>query len=300
MVKKIMVLENSVYVILASCVASLVGVPFLIVSLLAHSFTPKAFPFVSGNMHTQRICKVTSSWETIGAVHCNISSTRMFDIVLVSTGGVGSTAMFETMATHVSRRLNYDNDMDGLKHRVFPITSSRLQELVQTKHNISCATRIFVYTFGDAAASVLSLYRRLFHAYHNIKLNNRPFPDRCFPSNISQYADDGVDYFGLENHFMSWMHGGMCSLNVPVFFLRSEGRSIPKVLEILKTAVINPHQAFEGSIMTLHINASHYASNVSTAGDYAKVQLMYQRFQRQLDALGYLSMAFKSNVKRLV
>lgn len=248
----------------------------------------------------QAFCKGISAWETEGASQCDVASQRLFDVMLVSSGGVGSSAMFAAMAQEVSRKMNSGVDRDGLKHGLFHVTSAKLQRLVQNNHTVSCGARIYVYTFADAAASVFSLYRRKFHGDHNKKLHDKPFPPRCFPQNISQYVHDGIDYFGLESHFHSWMHGGVCSRKVPVFFLRSEGRSIPQVWEVLRTALIDPHQAFRGAQRPLNTSTSHYGQEENTARDYAKLQVIYERFQAQLDAMGYLSMAFNNEFKRLL
>lgn len=263
----------------------------------------EAYSFDGGSVQTQAICTGISAWETEGAFQCEVSSQRLFDVVLVSSGGVGSSVMFAAVAKEVSIKLNSGVDRDGLKHRLFHITSSKLHALVQSNRTLSCGTRIFVFTFADAAASVFSLYRRNFHLAHNEKLHDKPFPPSCFPGNISRYADEGIDYFGLESHFHSWMHGGLCSQKVPVFFLRSEGRSIPRVWEVLRAAAIDPVQVFkvfEPTQIAFNTSASHYGADERTATDYAKLQVVYERFQGQLDALGYLSMAFRNEFKRLV
>ena len=247
------------------------------------------------------ICKNSTTWENSGKSSCTRTSKPVFDVILVSSGGVGSTTLFESMERMVSKNLNSANDLDRLKHGLFYVTSNTLSHLVQAqKAETLCGTRIFVYTFGDAAASVFSLYRRKFHQKHNIKLRERPFPQNCFPANVSMYASHGIDYLGLENHFHSWFHGGLCSERVPVFFLRDEGRKIPRVWEILRDAVKYPYQQYSPDLLDLKIETSHYASDEETANDYARMKKIYSRLQDQLNSLGYLSIAFHNDYLRLV
>lgn len=255
---------------------------------------------VPGTLQASTLCEKIVSWESRAAQQCDDSSKRLFDIILVSSGGVGSSALFSAMKKEVTDKLNSHGDADALKHRLFHITSQRLSAMVQKNESLSCATRLFVYTFADAAASVFSLYRRNFHKLHNIKLHDKPFPQRCFPANTSVYASEGVDYLGLEAHFHSWLHAGLCSWKIPVSFLRSEGRHSPLVWDLLRSSLHNPGQNFLSNRSELNISKSHYATDLETAKEYAKMQTIYARVQSQLDSLGYLSMAFKGRLLRLV
>lgn len=217
----------------------------------------------------------------------------------MSSGGVGSSALFNEMK-QVAQKINSAADRDSLKHRLFHITANRLVGMVVQNRTLSCGTRLFVYTFADAAASVFSLYRRNYQRAHNTKLHVKGFPARCFPSNTSVYANDGIDYLGLESHFYSYLHAGLCSEKVPVVFLRSEGRQIPAVWDYLAAALIDPLRSFNQSVIDLKINESHYARDEKTAGQFAKMQEIYAKLQEQLDSLGYMSIAFKNKLLRLV
>jgi hypothetical protein len=253
-----------------------------------------------GKLHRSALCQSVVSWESNAALQCSAPPNRLFDVILVSSGGVGSSALFSDMKKEVTGKLNSDADTDTLKHRLFHITSQRLSVMLQKNVSLSCATRIFVYTFADAAASVFSLYRRDFHRHHNTKLHDRPFTQRCFPANTSVYASEGVDYLGLEAHFHSWLHAGMCSRKIPVFFLRSEGRQSPIVWDLLRSSLHDPGRIFASNHSELNISQSHYASDVKTSEEYAQVRKIYARLQSQLDSLGYLSMAFRRNLQRLL
>jgi len=246
------------------------------------------------------LCEILTSWEQEAAVNCDVPSRRMFDVVLVSPGGVGSSALFSSMATNVSEKLNNLDDLDGLKHRLYHTTIENLSTMIKNNTNFTCATRMFVYTFADAASSVFSLFRREFHEEHNIKLNDRAFPRNCFPGDVFTYAEKGIDYLNLEPHLYSWIHGGICSSRIPVLFLRSEGRNISQVWETLRLFLAYPSQRIQPDILKLRISESHYATDEEYSEAYVKMQMGLARFQSYLDSLGYLSVAFQGTFKRLI
>ncbi len=251
-----------------------------------------------GTMQASTLCEKIASWESRAAQQCDDSSKRLFDIIIVSTGGVGSSSLISDLREDY--KLNNRGDADALKHGLFHSTSQLLTAMVEKNESVSCATRLFVYTFADAAASVFSLYKRNFHEYHNTKLHDRPFPSRCFPASTSVYASEGVDYLGLEAHFHSWLHAGICSSKVPVLFLRSEGRQSPLLWDLLRSLLHNPRQAFLSNHSELHISKSHYATDMETSKEYAEMKTIYAGLQSQLDSLGYASLAFKGTLQRLL
>lgn len=251
-----------------------------------------------GTMQASTLCEKIASWESRAAQQCDDSSKRLFDIIIVSTGGVGSSNLISDLREDY--KLNNRSDADALKHGLFHSTSQLLTAMVEKNESVSCATRLFVYSFADAAASVFSLYRRNFHEYHNTKLHDRPFPSRCFPASTSVYASEGVDYLGLEAHFHSWLHAGICSSKVPVLFLRSEGRQSPLLWDLLRSLLHNPRQAFLSNHSELHISKSHYATDMETSKEYAEMKTIYAGLRSQLDSLGYASLAFKGTLQRLL
>lgn len=271
--------------------------------LLLKSSVPKSFTLRVEDYRSPPIfpvCQSATAWEANAASRCDNPEKRKFDVVLVSSGGVGSSALFASVRKEVSSKLNSAGDADALKHRLFHITSKRLHSMIQKNATLSCATRIFVYTFSNAAASVFSLYRRNFHTHHNTKLHDKPFPQRCFPSNTSTYANEGIDYLNLEAHFHSWLHGGMCSNKIPVVFFRSEARDVPLVWRTLRSLIQNPNEQISPVFSPLNISQSHYLTDEKTSAAYIRMQKIYQRLQDELDSLGYLSVAFKGILRRLI
>lgn len=260
--------------------------------------TPRSNELGGNALQSSPLCQEVEA--SIPAVDCDDSSKRMFDVIIVSSGGVGSTSLFNTTKERVSSKLNSEGDLDDLKHRLFHVTSEHLADMVNRNTSVSCATRMFVFTFSNAAASIFSLYRREYHYYHNIKLHEEPFPDAIFPPDSLTYANGGIDYFNLEAHFHSWLLGGICSKTIPVVFLRSEGRHRPLVFEMLKSLLADPHNTIDPELHPLHTSESHYATDEETAESYGKMRQMYARFQTELDALGYMSVAFQGTLKRLI
>lgn len=234
------------------------------------------------------------------AFDCEFQSRRLFDVVLVSTGGVGSSSIFSDFQQRVSSRINSAGDHDGLKHRPYRRTIERLRMIMGRKQGISCSTAMFVYIFDDVAASVLSLYRRNFHLAHNKKLNDVPFPLECFPKLSTMYAGSGIDYFNLQAHFHSWLLGGLCSHQIPVFFFRSTSRNILQLWEILSAASQGNLGPYNTSEIPRETSTSHYKRDERTKADYYALKNTYKVLQEELDSLGHLSVAFNGYLRRLV
>jgi len=244
-------------------------------------------------------CSSLREWENNAAQSCSARDNRIFDAVLVSTGGVGTTSTLEALAT--KWRVNSVVDSDGLKHRPFHTTTTELERMVLKNKSLECATPLFVYAFGDVAASIFSLYRRPgFAEAQNFKTREFPLPKSCFPSDIGDYINAKVDYLGIESHFHSYVIGGLCSASVPVLFMRVQRNLSPKVLKTIERAIENPIQSFERSHEKLAIKASHYELDSKTSEKYRKLHMIYKRLQRQLDDMGHLSIAFNGKVTRIV
>lgn len=244
-------------------------------------------------------CDTIVEWEKHAALSCDDSRSRLFDVVMVSTGGVGTTSTIEKLQQ--DWRINSIVDDDSLKHRPFHLTTKTLEGLVQTNSMVACATPLFVYAFGDIAGSVFSLYRRPgFAEAQNLKTNEYPFPDTCFPKDAFEYAREGVDYLTIESHFHSFLHGGLCSKKVPVFFLRIEREMAPGVWDTLQRAIQNPLQEFEQNITPATPIVSHYSTDAGTSASYQTLFEVYERVQKQLNSLGHLSVAFNGKLTRLL
>jgi hypothetical protein len=240
----------------------------------------------------------------------------LFDAIILSAGGVGSTSLFLDLASVGFDRINAENDSDFLKHGLYRTCLSRLGRLLQrnrSKANATlatrneCTTRFFIYTFDQAAASVFSLYGRNYQNAHNQKLRYKPLSRKVFPKDVQTYAKSNIDYLGLEAHFMSWFAGGLWESKVPIFFLRSSFRgrkeTKTKVFSIMKRLLndefsypvdIAPH------IEPLQVEPSKYLLDNSTSSAFKKMQLTYHGFQSTLDNLGYLTVVFQGRVLRLV
>jgi hypothetical protein len=237
----------------------------------------------------------------------------LFDAVILSAGGVGSTSLFLDLATVGFERINDKGDRDFLKHSLYHTCMNRLARLQKrgrSKTNArlattnECSTRFFIYTFDQAAASVLSLYGRNYQNAHNKKLRYKPFSTKNFPVDVQTYARSNIDYLGLEAHFISWFMGGLWESKVPIFFLRSSFRgkneTKAKVFNIMKRLLKNDVVGLEPRIEPLQVESSKYLLDNSSSPTFRRLQLTYHGFQSTLDNLGYLTMVFQGQVLRLV
>ena len=283
------------------------GVVFIVCSLviaitivlLYGIFNSGSKKFPEGRESLAGFCHSVTKWEEVAARSCARGNKRLFDAVLVSTGGVGTTSMIENL--HTDWRMNSIVDDDGLKHRPFYVTTKVLQGMVLNDSSVECATPFFLYAFGDIAGSIFSLYRRPgFAEAQNFKTHEYAIPESCFPETVDEYVKAKVDYLNLENHFNSYIHGGICSSSVPVYFLRIQRDPEPQVLNVLKRVMEEPKQIFASTIQTLHIKPSHYETDSETSEKYKELRSVYERLQKQFDDLGYLSVAFNGKITRLV
>lgn len=247
----------------------------------------------------QPFCHSVRRWEENAAQSCEERNARLFDVILVSTGGVGTTSTLETLQS--KWRTNSIVDGDGLKHRPFHVTTAMLEAAVVGNSSLSCATPLFIYALGDITGSIFSLYRRSgFAEAQNSKTRENPIPDSCFPKDVAKYADDGVDYLNVESHFHSFIHGGICSSTVPVVFLRVEKEMAPKIVDMINSLIEKPHETLEEGILPLNVKPSHYSTDSSTSQTYEKLYSLYERLQMQIDDLGHLSVAFNGRITRMI
>lgn len=241
------------------------------------------------------------SWPECDSYH--------FDAVLVSPGGVGSSTLFTNLSLIGLERLNNGSDRDGLKHGLYYLEMGRIDNYIKRKRqsNEQCATKLLIYTFDQAAASVFSLYRRNFHLAHNKKLHKTPFPAGCFPNDVVSYSNINIDFLGLEDHFMSWVMGGLCDSEVPVVLLRSSYRSNSDAIQAVSESLMEIYSSkreididtLTPKLKTLMVEDSHYLLG-ETAASFQKLQKFYAGFQKKLDSLGYMTVLFNGKYKRLV
>lgn len=237
-------------------------------------------------------------------------SKYSYDAILVSPGGVGSSTLFPNLTEVIGMKVNHPKDFDMLKHRLYPIEMDRLyKRMTRQKVNEGhCATKMFIYTYDQAAAAVFSLYRRNFHNSHNLKLHVTPFSDLCFPQTVKDYVASEIDFLNLEGHFMSWITGGLCWSDVPIVFLRSSYRLHLDSFEAVTKALHALHgikgdfdlKYLQPDLKELRVMESHYAQEERRRDDFLKLQQFYSDFQNKLDSLGYLSIFFKGKHLRVV
>lgn len=233
-----------------------------------------------------------------------------FDAVVVSPGGVGSSTLFGNLSRVGLNHLNSDVDSDHLKHGMYAIDMQRLDALIEEGviPPGQCATRMFIYAFDSAAAGVFSLYRRNFHNAHNQKLNKRAYPAICYPQQVENYARARIDYMNLEQHFMTWLMGGLCHSNVPVVFLRSSFRTYEDVFQAVSESLLDIYSSgseldvdtLTPQLKPLEVQDSHYLTEKNTSKTFELLQRFYADFQQNLDGLGYLTVVFKRKYRRLV
>lgn len=157
----------------------------------------------------------------------------MYDAILVSYGGSGSTAGFTWLKKYFEvRNLNFANDSDGLKHLHYTELAYRLE---------MCRSRVgvLIYQFADPVEAVFSLYRRNYTCGQFQKLRSSISRDQCVSqlSSVEHYASTGVDMFGFWPHLGSYIRVGK-NLDLPVIFVNSKTREQPEALLAMQRAFI--------------------------------------------------------------
>ena len=130
------------------------------------------------------------------------------EVVVASSGGVGTTFLLRHLALY--KQTNHIFDDDGIKHSPLPpIAFNRNSK--------------FVYIYGNPQTAAISLFRRNFHHLASIKsqkferTNVSPIPQNM---TLQEYADRGIDKFHFRNHFYNWYdkYLSVC----PTMFVRYE------------------------------------------------------------------------------
>ena len=110
---------------------------------------------------------------------------------------------------HEYLKVNNSKDHDWLKHSPRPP--------VTLNSNLK-----FIYVFGDPVNSVISLFRRNFQYPHSSKLAkmNPQYSRLMSPDwTLEDYAREGADLFGFQNHFSNWYHS---EVQNDILFVRME------------------------------------------------------------------------------
>lgn len=124
------------------------------------------------------------------------------DILITSTGGVGTTRFIREMFTvRPPLRLNHKDDIDHLKHAPFwkLLSDSRTARKMRDVKKI-------VYLHGDPVHGILSLARRGYLSIQARKVRTDPIPKggRLREASLQQLVDWDGDYLQLEEHFLSF------------------------------------------------------------------------------------------------
>lgn len=145
----------------------------------------------------------------------------MYDVLLSSYGGSGSTSGFMYLESAYGLRVNHEGDLDGLKHLSFWDLSIKLEKC-------KVAVGMVIYQFDDPTNSIYSLFRRKFSSSQVKKLGVPYSPTHCSDpklfTDVDKYASTNRDLFGFGRHIESYLVGGSWSSKVPIVFLKSSDR----------------------------------------------------------------------------
>jgi len=124
------------------------------------------------------------------------------DVLITSTGGVGTTRFIHEMFTvRPPLRLNNKDDLDHMKHAPF----SKLLSDSRTAHKMRDVKKI-VYLHGEPVRGILSLARRGYLGIQARKVRTDPVPKGrgLREASLQQLVDWEGDYLQLEEHFLSF------------------------------------------------------------------------------------------------
>ncbi len=146
---------------------------------------------------------------------------RNIDVVVASSGGVGSTLLLEEISKY--KRTHRHLAIDYYKHLSIPPISFR--------RNVK-----YVYVFGDPVTASISLFKRGFHHQQSVKLNryrsNTAFiiPEKM---TLEEYAAKGRDGFQYEEQLRNWCETFLAQ---PTFFIRYDQlyESLPALAQFLE------------------------------------------------------------------
>ncbi|MEM6769337.1 MAG: hypothetical protein AAF597_02035 [Bacteroidota bacterium] len=164
------------------------------------------------------------------------------DVLVVSSGGVGTTFLMRAIGKHL--RLNDPDNKDGLKHLPIPPL-------------LRIPTPKAIYVFGDPELACLSLFRRQYH--HTQSTITQHFYPReyivPFSDDIEAYLAQPKEGFFFRRHFSNWRN---LPTAYPVLFLRYESihDQLPLIAQYLGLgeafiADFPPRQARNSTLETL-------------------------------------------------
>jgi len=115
---------------------------------------------------------------------------RNLDVYVVSWGGVATSSFMRWLEIN-NIKVNSTTDRDGIKHIPSPNNSKLL--------NVKFKKVIFIY--DDVLNSLVSLWRRKFHAKQVYKLSYNKMDKE---TTIEQYANNGKDLFKFQQMYENW------------------------------------------------------------------------------------------------
>ena len=133
---------------------------------------------------------------------------KNIDVVVASSGGVGTTFLLTHLAQY--KKTNSNEDSDRIKHSPLPPISFNTNAK-------------FVYVYGNPQLATISLFQRGHHHFHSMRLQRwigkgtSPIPKEM---TLHEYALIGTDRFYFKDHFYNWYHKYLAT--IPTLFIRYE------------------------------------------------------------------------------
>lgn len=118
--------------------------------------------------------------------------SKKIDVLVVSSGGVGTTFLMEEIAKY--KNVNCPSNTDGYKHMPIPPISFNRHLKV-------------VYIFGNPIDACISLFRRKYQHTQSVRNQQYLKPQYIIPQDLEsleQYANKRLDGLCFEQHFNNW------------------------------------------------------------------------------------------------
>lgn len=190
---------------------------------------------------------------------------RKIDVVVVSSGGVGTTFLLSFIS-------KYKN--------TFEISEADFKHIPIPPISFNSNVKI-VYIYGNPILAAVSLFRRGYHYGHTINYSNiltqrnEPIP---LKQTLDEYAENSVDKFQFRDHFMNWYSRYKCSHSVMFVRYESIFDNVEKLFEFIDVPQSCVKEFPKKSIRSSSFND---LSNVTLE----KLKLMYGDFNLELDNL---------------
>lgn len=150
----------------------------------------------------------------------SIFLTEPLDVLVVSSGGVGTTFLLKAIGKFL--RVNDPDNKDGLKHLPLPPIPQGVGPKV-------------IYVYGDPILASLSLFRRKYH--HTLSKITQHFHRKGYivpyDATIQDYLNQPAEGLYFQRHFQNWRR---IPTAYPVLFLRyaSIHDELPRLADYLE------------------------------------------------------------------